>query len=471
MSSTVDQILAGKYPAKAHAKRVADKLRSKGHDDAGIIYIEGQHTRMIEDDDGEQPFRQRRNFFYLSGCNLPDSCLTYDIKKEELTLYVPPIEPDSVMWSGLPLSPNDALKLYDVDVALTTADVNARLAHYCKGENTAKTVYAIKDQVSAETTFLPFQESNFEALKEAAEECRIVKDDYEIALLRRSNDISSKAHAAVLKGTKAATNERELEAIFYATCMSHGSKAQSYHPIFASGTNGAVLHYQKNDEDFVDKETGEKRLNLLLDAGGEYQNYTSDITRVFPLSGKFTTESRQIYEIVLDMQMQSLSKIKAGVKWDDVHAHAHRVAIDGLLKLGILRGEADEIFNKGISVAFFPHGLGHYMGMDTHDVGGKPNRADKNPMFRYLRLRATLSAREVVTVEPGVYFCRFIIQPFLDSPESSKYIDQSVLARYWSVGGVRIEDDVIVTEDGYDNLTTAPKTVEDIERLVQAGPA
>ncbi|OJD16437.1 hypothetical protein AJ78_03378 [Emergomyces pasteurianus Ep9510] len=464
MNASVDKILAGKYPAKDHAKRVAARVRELGHGEAGIFYLEGQKTQMIEDNDGPMPFRQRRNFFYLSGCPLPDSYLTYNIEKDHLTLFIPPIDEDSVIWSGLPLSPDEAMELYDVDAVLSTPDVNASLAHYCSTKG-GKKVFAISNQVSPHITFLPFQEIDFDVLKRVAEECRVVKDSYEIALVRRANEISTKAHLAVFEAAKSATNERELEATFIATCMSYGSREQSYHPIFASGVNAATLHYQKNDEDLLDKVTGERKLNILVDAGGEYRNYCADITRVAPLSGKFSAESRQIYDIVLEMQMTCLAMIKAGVMWEDVHSNSHRVAIRGLLNLGILRGTEPELFDKGISVAFFPHGLGHYLGMDTHDTGGNPNYEDTDPKFKYLRLRGVLACGSIVTVEPGIYFCRFIIDPYLASPDLAKYIDASVLGRYWSVGGVRIEDNVVVTQNGYDNLTTTPKNPEEIEKL------
>lgn len=160
-------------------------------------------------------------------------------------------------------------------------------------------------------------------------------------------------------------------------------------------------------------------------------------TRTFPLSGKFTKESRDIYDIVYKMQQDCTDMIKAGMLWDDIHLHAHKIAIAGLLALGILRGDASEILAARTSAAFFPHGLGHYLGLDTHDVGGNPNRGDKDALFRYLRLRGVIPAGSVVTVEPGVYFCEFIIRPYLDDPVHSKFIDAAVLDRYWDVGGVR----------------------------------
>jgi Xaa-Pro dipeptidase len=325
-------------------------------------------------------------------------------------LFIPPIDPDSVIWSGLPLSPEEAVKKYDVDRALPSTELNATLAH--DASSGKLTVFAIADQVSPETTFLPFANSSFDVLKETIGISRIVKDEYEIALLRRANDISAKAHIAVLKSAKSATNERELYATFLSTCIANGCGAQSYHPILASGTAGATLHYQKNDADLIDETTGTKKLNVLIDAGGEHRLYCADITRAFPLSGHFSPESRQIYDIVLQMQAASLAALKEGVAWDDIHALAHREAVKGLLRLGILcGGSEDEIFEKRISVAFFPHGLGHYLGMDTHDTGGNPNHADKDPMFKYLRLRAVLPSGSVVTVEPGVCSLPYFLIP------------------------------------------------------------
>lgn len=263
-----------------------------------------------------------------------------------------------------------------------------------------------------------------------------------------------------MAAAKSASNERELEALFTKVCMERGCREQAYHCIMAAGTAGATLHYVKNDAPL------EGKLNILCDAGAEASCYASDVTRAFPINGKFSKESREIYELVLKMQEECIEKCTAGVLWDDVHAHAHRVAIDGLLRLGILKGEAEELFRERTSVAFFPHGLGHYLGMDTHDTGGNPEYSDTDPMFRYLRVRGMVQAGSVITVEPGIYFCRFIIEPYLNNPEQSKYIDAKVLERYWEVGGVRIEDNIHVLEGGYKNLTTTPKSVEEVESIV-----
>jgi len=354
------------------------------------------------------------------------------------------------------LSEDEALKLYDVDDVRTTPHVNEALTY----AQSKRTVFAIPGQISDSITFLEFDETDLTLLKEAIEECRVVKDDYEIALTLKANDISTIAHTAVLKAVKHAKNERELEAVFLERSIANGCREQAYHSIVASGTAAATLHYVKNYEPL------EGKLNLLLDAGGEYNCYAADITRTFPINGKFSRESRDIYDIVLQMQHVCTNMLKEGVVWDDVHLEAHKIAIEGLLALGILQGNKEDILKTRTSVAFFPHGLGHYLGMDTHDTGGHPDYADTDPLFRYLRVRGKLPAGAIITVEPGIYFCKFIIDPYLTDPVHAAYINYEVLKKYWEVGGVRIEDNILITKDGYKNLTPAVKEVDEMEKII-----
>lgn len=362
------------------------------------------------------------------------------------------------MWSGLPISKSEALEQYDVDHVQYTTDVNPTLAHLAN--NSSKTIYAISGQVSDDITFLEFDTKNMSILKEAIQYSRAVKSEYEVALIQKASDISSAAHKAVMQKVRHATNEAELEAVLLHECVKKGAKNQAYGTIVASGRAASTLHYVPNDQPLANK------LNLLLDAGCEVDCYASDITRTFPISGKFTPESRTIYDIVLKMQLESIKMLKEGVVWDDVHANAHRIAIDGLLELGILKGDREEIFKSRASVAFFPHGLGHYLGMDTHDTGGDPNYEDTDTMFRYLRKRGALPAGSVITVEPGIYFCKFIIDPAVEDPRTGPFIDTAVLERYWDVGGVRIEDNVLITRDGCENLTKVVKDPVEMERII-----
>ena len=257
----------------------------------------------------------------------------------------------------------------------------------------------------------------------------------------------------MLGALKSVSNERQLEAIFIERCVALGCKEQAYHGIFGAGPNAATLHYVHNDQNLKGK------WNMLVDAAAEWNCYCADVTRTMPLSGVFNQQSKAIYEAVLKMQNECLAMVKAGVRWEDVHVKAHYVAIDSLLKLGIFKAgnTKEDIFEQGTSLAFFPHGLGHYLGMDTHDTGGKPpaqevdSDAEKDPEFRYLRVRGMLPAGCIVTVEPGIYFCRFIIKPYLEKTEHKRFIDEAVLERYWAVGGVRIEGTFFVHPLSYSN--------------------
>ncbi|CAH0025232.1 unnamed protein product [Clonostachys rhizophaga] len=483
VAENFDAVLEGKYPAKNHAKRTLELIRKEIPDANGLLYLEARHTKLLEDNDSPEPFRypslypvppripfgglstviyiQRRFFYYLTGSNLADSFFTFDIQTSKSTLFIPPVEADEVIWSGLPVTAEEALAQYDVDEVKFTTDVNSVLSSYASA-NPNSTIFAIEGQISDHIKISDFQNKNLSVLKKSIEVARVVKDEYEVAIIRKANYVSALAHKAVIEKSRTAKNEQELLATFLATCIENGAAEMAYHPILAAGEAAATLHYVHNNR------TLENKTNLLIDAGAEWNNYASDITRTFPLNGKFTPESRAIYDIVLKMQEDTMALIKAGASWDDIHVVAHKVAIDGLLSIGILKGDKQEILDSRTSSAFFPHGLGHHLGLDTHDTGGNPNPKDKDILFRYLRLRGTLPAGSVVTVEPGVYFCRFIIEPYLKDPKHSKFIDTDVLDKYWSVGGVRIEDNVFVTEAGYENLTTAVKKAEDVEAIALA---
>lgn len=217
-----------------------------------------------------QTSSQRRYFYYLTGCNLADCHFVYDIASSKSILFIPPIDPDDVIWSGLPVSIDEALKLYDVDEVRLTTDVNPTLAGLGASSPNA-TVYAIANQVSDHITLIEFEKKDFTAVKDAIEVSRVVKDEFEVAQIRKANQISGIAHRAVVENIKSAKNERELEAVFLQRCVANGAKEMAYHPIFASGRGPATLHYVKNDAPL------EGKLNLLVDAGAEWDNYASDI--------------------------------------------------------------------------------------------------------------------------------------------------------------------------------------------------
>ncbi|KAF2864510.1 hypothetical protein K470DRAFT_224632 [Piedraia hortae CBS 480.64] len=449
-----------KYPAKAHCRRVVKQIESDGGSAKGAIcFVEGQSTQLVEDDDQEVRFRQRRNFFYLTGCELPDCFFVYDADNDESTLFIPPVDEQMVLWAGMPMLPAEAKENYDVDIVFTTDQVKEKLHHLA--HSTSHRILIIPERTSL--SLLPSQPPlDNTTLRHAIETCRIVKDAHEVSLLRYSNAVASWAHEQVQRASSLALNERELNALFTMHCHANSCKEQAYACISASGSNAATLHYVRNDSPL----TG--RLNLLLDAGCEYKTYCSDITRTFPLTktGKFTPESREIYSLVLKMQEAAARLIKGGVMWEECHMAAHTAAAEGLRSLGILNPSVEAIMKSKVTTRFFPHGLGHYVGMDTHDVGGNVPEKETDEFFKYLRIRGRVPAGAVVTNEPGVYF-REALRKEVERGMWEGVVDRETLWRYWDVGGVRIEDDYVVTEEGWENLTTVSSRVEDVEKLVQ----
>lgn len=269
------------------------------------------------------------------------------------------------------------------------------------------------------------------------------------------------------------TNETEIEGAFLNACVSRGAKNQAYEIIAASGANAATLHYVKNNEPLAGRQL------VCLDAGCEWDCYASDVTRTFPTSGDWPSQrARDIYNLVEKMQERCINGMRKGARYLDLHYLAHTIAIEGLLKLGILKGgTVDEIRKSGVSKVFFPHGLGHHVGLEVHDVSANSIMADYNnndhedDLAKLIpgssREPCTLSAPVleegmVVTVEPGVYFSRFALDS-VRNEDISKFIDMDVAESYIPVGGVRIEDDILVTATGYENLTTAPKGEEMLE--------
>jgi Xaa-Pro dipeptidase len=304
-------------------------------------------------------------------------------------------------------------------------------------------------------------------LQPSMDVCRGVKDHHEIDMIRRANVVSGLAHTAVLRQIGKMANEAEIAGLFLYTSMSHGAPNQSYGIIAASGENASILHYMKNNQPFG------KRPLVCLDAGAEFECYASDVTRTFPLGadGEWPSDqSRDIYRVVERMQEECIGKIRKGVRFLDLHVHAHIVAIEELLKLGIFwGGTVDEIRQSGASKLFFPHGLGHHVGLDVHDVSGKSIMASRTDDLHYFSSvmpaqtfspctfsASLLEENMVVTVEPGIYFNRLAIES-ARTKAYADYIDFDVVKKYAPVGGVRIEDDILITADGYENLTTAPK--------------
>ncbi|EUC40348.1 hypothetical protein COCMIDRAFT_9764 [Bipolaris oryzae ATCC 44560] len=463
-----------KYPAKQHARRVQEKMGIEH----GLIYLPGQPARNNEDSDMPAPFRQRRYFYYLSGCNEPDCHMAYDVQRDVLTLFIPRINPARIIWNGRGSTRAEALAKYDIDQVFYTDELQYVIQEWAHVNRHAG-VYVLhpSSRVPGCDNLVP--RTDFHSLQPAMNMCRMIKDSHEIGLIRKANDISSQAHREVLENILSFNNEAQVEGLFMDVCISRQAKQQAYDPIAASGPNAGTLHYDANNESFAGRQL------MCLDAGCEYELYASDITRSFPLSASWPSkEAKNVYKLVQRMQDTCIERLGPGVRYLDLHILAHQIAIDGLLQLGILHnGTKEEIYKAGTSRAFFPHGLGHHIGLEVHD----PSQADlmsirrgklvtqqapslypenfHSPVYNPETCRAPADPRSshleegmVVTVEPGIYFSAYALQHFyLPSPVHSKFINTEALKRYLPVGGVRIEDDILITARGYENLTTAPK--------------
>lgn len=446
--------------------------------------------------------------------NESDNHLLYDIHSDKLTLYIPKIDLRKAVWGGAGSTKSEAEELYDVDVVAYLSDLERDTKTWWKtGDGKLYLLHPIRSHLIPSISTSSAR-TDTTTLQSAIDQCRVIKNDYEINLIRQANKVSADAHRAVLENIRSFENESQVEGIFLDTCVSEGAHNQAYNIIAGSGSNASVLHYSKNDEPLAGRQV------LLIDAGAEWNCYASDVTRTFPISGTWTKEAKAIYEIVEKMQDEVISRLKPGVHYRDMQVLAHVVAANGLLELGILHnGTAAEILKAGTTLAFFPHGLGHHVGLEVHDVlniristedkqervPAAVNTSKLHSPFKPIDLKgvsvcdstssllsdpsqlyATLNnpdlcmspAREdsptlkegmVVTVEPGIYFSKFALENhFLKDPVHSRFINKKVLKKYMDVGGVRIEDDILITRDGFENLTTAPKG-EDALSIIRGG--
>ncbi|EGY22285.1 hypothetical protein VD0002_g9906 [Verticillium dahliae] len=480
-----------KYPAKLHAAKVADELKAS----SGLVFLPGEPSRTYEYSDMGPAFHQRRYFFYLAGVNVPDCAVTYSLADDRLTVWIPHVEPRKVLYNGRVPSIKDVLAASDVDEVRHMQHLPAFLHAYAHQHDKA-TIYLI-DASQSHPALVDNARIHIDsaALRPAMDEARVTKTAHEIALIRKANAVSSAAHRAVMRHIRRFASERQVAALFTAECTVRGAPTQAYAPIAGSGPNAATLHYGANDEPLAGRHV------LVLDAGCEVDCYASDVTRTLPLgpTGHFTPEARHIYDLVERMQEACIAAVAPGILYYSLHLKASAIALRGLLRLGILKGDEKAIWAAGTVAAFFPHGLGHHIGLETHDVTGRDRlllaagarepRAKREGVSAETlvglvglaaaatttttttgppyRGKQTLRPGMVVTVEPGLYFNKDYIEGyFLREDRHRAFIDRDVLARYYPVGGVRIEDCILVTHDGHENLTDAPKG-EDMLRIIR----
>ncbi|XP_025023272.1 xaa-Pro dipeptidase isoform X2 [Python bivittatus] len=428
--------------------RLCDRLRANKDvpKNAIVILQGGEQTNRYCTDTGII-FRQESYFHWTFGVTEADCYGAIEVDTGNTILFIPRLPESYAVWMGKIHPPEYFKEKYAINEVRYTDEIASVLASKkpsvlltLRGTNTDS------GSVTREASFDKISQFmvNNTILHPEITECRVIKTDMELEVLRYTNKISSEAHKEVMKAVKPGMKEYELE----------------------SGDNSSVLHYghagAPNDKTIEDRDL------CLFDMGGEYYCYGSDITCTFPASGKFTPDQKAVYEAVYKSSRAVLGSIKPGVAWPDMHRLADRVHLEELTKIGILQGNVDDMVKVHLGAIFMPHGLGHFLGIDVHDVGGYPEGVERIdlPGLRSLRTARTLLEGMVLTVEPGIYFIDHVLDQALANPAQACFINNEVLARFRDFGGVRIEDDIAVTASGMELLTCVPRTVEEIEAFL-----
>lgn len=395
------------------------------------------------------PFRQDSDFYYLTGFEESEAIAVFihDRNSEKYILFCQKKDPAEEVWTGKRIGQAKAVQMYGADEAFSLAETNHKLAELISGhkqlycnlsdhEDRDRILEVIKKLKGKERSGVNAPMELIDIGK-ISHEMRMRKDKTEIATLRQACKISAAAHARAMKVCKPDMMEYELEAEIMHEFIRHGGRMPAFEPIIAGGENACTLHYTQNN---MKLKSGDL---VLIDAGVEYKHYAGDISRTFPVNGKFNTEQRAIYQAVLDTQLAVIKAIKPGVKWFDLHSLSERLITEKLIKLGLLRGKLEDLLEKKAFKPFYMHFIGHWLGIDVHDVGSYKIRDN---------LWREVEPGMVFTVEPGIY-----ISPNIPG-----------INKKWAGIGVRIEDNVLVTKTGCEVLTSdAPKTIDEIESLMR----
>ena len=396
--------------------------------------------------DSSHAFRQDSNFWYLTGFNEPESTLVLLInesKDVQSIAFVPKKDALKEIWDGYRAGPNGAVKDHGFDLAFDNTEIDEKLPDLLAGYNQvfypvgksqkldADVIDWIKTARSKDRHSSPIDIAD--ASSKIGNE-RLIKDKDEIEIMKKACQISAEAHVEAMKFVKPGMNEQELEAFYQYQFSKRGGRFAAYTPIVAGGENACVLHYVENSKALKDGDL------VLVDAGCEFELYASDITRTYPINGKFTAAQLAIYEVVLEAQQKSIEAVTVNNNVMDSQIISEKVITQGLIDLGILNGSMEELHETGAFKDFYMHKIGHWLGIDVHDAG------DYTEDGEYMKFKPGM----VTTVEPGIY---------ISSTANVK--DQ------WKGIGIRIEDNILVTAKGNQNLTDiVPSNPNEIEALM-----
>jgi Xaa-Pro aminopeptidase len=392
-------------------------------------------------------FRQDSDFLYLTGFDEPDSvAVIAPAREQKYTLFVRPRDPAQEIWVGRRAGVEGAKSEHGADEAFPIAEFDEKLLDILDG---AKVLYyrlgvneEMDKQLIAKIASVRTLNRKPIAVPQTiidpatiVHEMRVIKSDEEIEIMQTAADIAAEAHVEAMKAVRPGMKEYEVEALIEQIFRRRGASGPAYTSIVGAGANATVLHYINNDGELRDGEL------LLVDAGAEYKGYASDITRTFPINGRYSQGQREIYDLVLKAQMSCVDMVRPGTTHEQLKQHSIEVLTQGMVELGLLKGKPEELVKEKKYEQFYMHGLGHMLGIDVHDVG----------VYYHDKQSRALEPGVVMTVEPGIY----VAPDTKDVPE-----------KYLGIG-VRIEDDVLCTNNGPRVLTTkVPKQAEEIEALM-----
>ncbi len=432
----------------------------------GAALIPGGLPVPVAGTDQYHDFHAHPEFTYLSGARLAGSALAFD-PGDGWVLFAPVAGIEERVWVG----DGEDLEALAASTGLRVrplAELQSWLERR-RGETVALlgnddiTHHPAAYGVEGWTALEPDVDAELSArLSEQVSESRRTKDSSEIALMRSAAGASRAGHLAALRLARTGMSERQLQIELEAEFFRNGAERTAYGSIVGTGSNGAVLHFSPTSRALRDGEV------VLIDAGAEVGGYASDVTRTFPVGPRFEGIQRDLYQLVLDVQQAAIGEIRPGVEYKDLHLGAAERIASGLADLGILRGNPADLVERDVHALFFPHGLGHMLGLATHDAGGCLKGRTPSDRFglKWLRADLPLQPGYVVTIEPGIYFIRALLT---DSGRREQYrdaVDWERVDRLLDFGGIRIEDDVLVTATGADVLSGAiPKSISDIEAL------
>ncbi len=426
--------------------QLAEFMQRMEPNSVAIIPSARERTRS---NDTDYRYRQDSDFLYLTGFNEPEAIAVIAPSKEEgrYTLFVRPRDPEREIWDGRRAGVEGARTEFGADAAFTTGEFREKLGDIINGARNL--YYRIGNGNPEVDEMLVSQLGRMRMMGRKGmsapqvitdpgallHEMRLIKSEDEIALMQRAADIAAEAHTEAMRAARPGMKEYEIEALIEYIFRRNGASAPAYSSIVGSGANATVLHYISNDATLRDGDL------LLIDAGAEYEGYASDITRTFPVNGRFTQPQRDIYDLVLETQMDCIARARPGVTMDELKQHSIEMLTEGMVRLGLLEGEPAKLIEEEKYKQFYMHGLGHFLGLDVHDVGRYYQEGEPRG----------LEPGMVITVEPGLYVA-----------ENTENIPD----KYRGLG-VRIEDDVLITAEGNRVLThKTPKQPEELEQLM-----